>query len=84
LLRFLEFLLADVKEPQGISPLQTFEAAGRTMFVDEDCFANKELLQRLLPESPFDIDPAESRGQEGQSSAEARQDQDTATQETKP
>ena len=51
------FNLSDVQHPEGIAPLQTFQDKGRTMFVDEATFENKELLEKLTPPSPFDIDP---------------------------
>eukprot|EP00892_Ulva_mutabilis_P012704 jgi/Ulvmu1/9806/UM056_0046.1 len=58
--RELVFNIADVRHPEGISPLQTFEANGRTMFVDEATFENKELLEKLTPASPFDMDAGET------------------------
>lgn len=51
------FSLSDVGHPEGISPLQTFQAQGRTLFVDEATFENKELLEKLTPPSPYDMDP---------------------------
>lgn len=50
-----------MKPPDAIAPLQTFEAAGRIMFVDADTFDNKELLQQLSPIAPEDM-PSDGAG----------------------
>ena len=38
-----------MKEPDAIAPLQTFEAAGRVMYVDADTFQDKQLFELLSP-----------------------------------
>jgi hypothetical protein len=54
--RFIEFQINDIKPPDSIAPLQTFDIHGRVMYVDEASFGNKELLQRLTPASLFDLE----------------------------
>lgn len=53
--RHLEFRLEDVQAPDSIAPLQTFQAAGRVLYIDDATFANKELLEKLTPTTPFDL-----------------------------
>lgn len=55
--REIVFSISDVGHPEGIAPLQTFQARGRTLFLDEASFENKELLEKLTPPSPFDMEP---------------------------
>jgi hypothetical protein len=51
--RQLTFHLDDIQPADSISPLQTFQANGRTLFIDEASFNNKELLSLLLPPDPM-------------------------------
>jgi hypothetical protein len=51
----------DVKAPDSITPLQTFEVDKQVMFVDEATFENKDLLQILTPPSPYDMDKEDNK-----------------------
>jgi hypothetical protein len=51
--RVMEFQLSAIEEPDSISPLQTFAVHGRTLYVDGSTFENKELLEELVPASPY-------------------------------
>lgn len=63
--RRLTFALESVQPPDSISPLQTFQAGGRTLFVDDQSFENKELLAALSPPDPLVKDLQKASQEQG-------------------
>ena len=58
--RELVFKLDSVTPPTGYAPLQTFDAAGRTLYVDSNHFEDKELLALLSPPNEYEMPTAMS------------------------
>jgi len=49
------FGLDDVQPPSGYSPLQTLDAKGRTLYIDGNHFADKQLLALLSPPTEYEM-----------------------------
>jgi hypothetical protein len=53
--RTMTFSIDDIRAAESISPLQTFQVQGKTLFIDEATFENKYLLSLLLPADPLAV-----------------------------